>query len=36
VIPHFGFGAHVEYDTIDSRPYTPQWLALGLHANVVF
>ncbi len=34
LIPHFGFGAHVEYDTIDSRPYTPQWVAMGLHADI--
>jgi hypothetical protein len=36
LIPHFGFGAHAEYVTIDTEPYTPQWLALGLHGDVVF
>jgi hypothetical protein len=36
VIPHFGFGGHVEYAAIDARPYTPHWLALGLHADVAF
>jgi hypothetical protein len=36
VIRHFGFGAHVEYAAIDAEPYTPQWLALGLHADVAF
>ena len=36
IIPHFGFGAHAEVAGIDSQPYTPQWLALGLHAEVVF
>jgi hypothetical protein len=35
IVPFFGFGAHVEYVTIDSQPYTPQWLTLGLHANLV-
>ena len=36
LIRHFGFGAHAEYVTIDTQPYTPQWLALGLHGDVVF
>jgi hypothetical protein len=36
VVPHFGFGAHVEYAAIDAEPYTPQWLALGLHTDVAF
>lgn len=36
VIRHFGFGGHVEYAAIDAEPYTPQWLALGLHADVAF
>jgi hypothetical protein len=36
VIPHFGFGGHIEYVTIDAQPYTPQWLAFGLHGDVVF
>jgi hypothetical protein len=36
LIPHFGFGAHAEYVTIETQPYTPQWLALGLHGDVVF
>jgi hypothetical protein len=36
LIPHFGFGAHAEYVTIDSQPYTPQWVALGLHGDLVF
>jgi hypothetical protein len=36
VIHHFGFGAHAEYVTIDTEPYTPQWLALGLHGDLVF
>ena len=36
IIPHFGFGAHAEVAGIDSQPYTPQWIALGLHAELVF
>ncbi len=36
VIPHLGFGGHVEYAAIDAEPYTPQWLALGLHADIAF
>jgi hypothetical protein len=35
LIPHFGFGAHLEYAAIDI-PYQPQWVALGLHADLVF
>jgi hypothetical protein len=36
VVRQFGFGGHVEYAAIDAEPYTPQWLALGLHADVAF
>jgi len=36
IIPHFGIGAHLEYAGINSQPDTPQWLALGLHADLVF
>jgi hypothetical protein len=36
VLRHFVFGGHAEYVTIDSQPYTPQWIALGLHGDVVF
>ena len=36
IIPHLGFGGHVEYAAIDAEPYTPRWLALGLHANLAF
>lgn len=35
-IPHLGFGAHVEYAAIDAQPYTPRWVALGLHADLAF
>ena len=35
LIPHLGIGAHIEYATIDAQPYTPQWLAFGLHADLV-
>jgi hypothetical protein len=36
VVPHFGFGGYGEYAMIDAEPYTPRWLALGLHADVAF
>ena len=36
LIPHFGFGAHAEVAGIDAQPYTPEWLALGVHAELVF
>jgi hypothetical protein len=36
VVPHLGFGGYVEYAAIDAQPYTPRWLALGLHADVAF
>jgi hypothetical protein len=36
IIPHLGFGAHAEYVTINSMPYTPQWIGLGLHADLLF
>jgi hypothetical protein len=36
VIPHFGVGAHAEYAMIDARPFVPQWVALGLHADLAF
>ncbi len=36
VIPHVGFGGHLEYVTIDAQPYTPEWVAFGMHADVAF
>jgi hypothetical protein len=36
VIPHFNFGAHIEYATMTAASYGPEWLALGLHFDVVF
>ena len=36
VIPHVGLGAHIEYATIDAQPYTPEWIALGLHVDIIF
>jgi len=36
VIPHLGFGGHVEYAMIDAQQYTPHWLALGLHGDIAF
>jgi hypothetical protein len=35
IIPHLGLGAHIEYAAIDI-PYQPQWVAAGLHADIVF
>jgi hypothetical protein len=35
VVPHFVFGAHLEYASIDAQPYTPQWVAIGAHAEVL-
>jgi hypothetical protein len=35
LVSFFSFGAHVDYTTIDSQPYTPQWLTLGLQANLI-
>lgn len=36
VIPHVGLGAHAEYAMIDAQPYTPHWVAFGLHTDIVF
>jgi hypothetical protein len=36
VIPHFDFGAHIEYAAIEAQPYSFQWLALGVHGAVIF
>jgi len=36
IIPHVGFGGYVEYASIDAQPYTPEWLALGLHVDIAF
>jgi hypothetical protein len=36
VIPHFSFGVHIEYSTIDAQPVVPEWVALGLHADIIF
>jgi hypothetical protein len=35
VVPHFGFGVHLEYSAIDI-PFQPQWVALGAHADFIF
>jgi hypothetical protein len=35
-IPHLGLGAHVEYAMIDAQPFTPHWLALGIHGDLAF
>jgi len=36
IVPHLGIGAHAEYAMIDAQPFTPHWLALGLHADLAF
>jgi hypothetical protein len=36
LVPGFGFGGHIEYVTVDAQPYTPQWIAIGLHGDFVF
>jgi hypothetical protein len=36
LIPQFSIGAHIEYATIDAQPYTPEWVALGVHADLAF
>jgi hypothetical protein len=35
LIPHLGLGVHLEYAAID-LPYQPQWVAAGVHADLVF
>jgi hypothetical protein len=35
VVPHFSFGAHLEYSAIDI-PFQPQWVALGAHVDFIF
>jgi hypothetical protein len=34
IIPHLGLGVHGEYGMIDARPYVPQWVAIGVHADL--
>lgn len=36
LIPHVGFGGHAEYDNMNAQPFVPQWVALGLHGDVMF
>jgi hypothetical protein len=36
IIRHFGFGLHLEYVAVDAAPFVPDWLAFGLHGDVVF
>jgi hypothetical protein len=36
VIPHFGFGAHIEYARIAEQFDSPEWVAMGVHADVLF
>jgi hypothetical protein len=36
LVPHLGFGGHIEYVTIDAEPFTPEWVAFGVHADAAF
>jgi hypothetical protein len=36
VIRHFGFGLHLEYVAVDAAPFVPDWIAFGVHGDVVF
>jgi len=36
VIPHLNLGAHLEYAEIDAQPYAIEWIAVGVHADVLF
>ena len=36
VVPHFSFGAHLEYDEIFTPNDPPKWLGVGGHAAIVF
>lgn len=36
VVPHLGVGVHVDYTNVETQVETPQWVALGLHADLVF
>ncbi|HEY8091039.1 MAG TPA: hypothetical protein VIF09_24420 [Polyangiaceae bacterium] len=36
VVPHFGAGVHVEYTNVETQLETPQWIAVGLHADAIF
>jgi hypothetical protein len=33
---HFQIGAHLEYATMNTQPYAPEWLGIGGHADFVF
>jgi hypothetical protein len=36
VVPHFGFGVHLEYSQITTDNDQPQWVAVGGHADLIF
>jgi hypothetical protein len=36
VVPHLGFGVHLEYTQIALSTDTPQWLAIGGHVDFIF
>jgi hypothetical protein len=33
---HLVIGVYVEYATIDAQPYAPEWMAIGLHLDLLF
>jgi hypothetical protein len=36
LIRHFGFGFHLEYDTVQTNVAVPDWVAFGAHLDVRF
>ncbi|MGO8992511.1 MAG: hypothetical protein ACLQVI_04240 [Polyangiaceae bacterium] len=32
---HFQFGVHGEWVTVDAQPYAPEWVALGVHLDLI-
>jgi len=36
IVPHFSFGPHIEYVTVDAQHYGPEWIAIGAHADIKF
>jgi hypothetical protein len=36
LIRHFGFGVHLEYDTVQTNVAVPDWIAVGAHMDIRF
>jgi hypothetical protein len=36
LVPHLVLGVHAEYATINVQPSQPEWVALGVHAQLLF